>query len=152
MNLYPIDLYTLIKRGGIEPTILKKYLFQILKGLEYLGTLNIAHRDLKPHNILIDPSTNQAVVCDFGSAKRLVEGEENIAYICARCYRAPELVLGATEYTTAIDMWSFGCIVAEILNKKPFFIGDSNIEQFIKILVVLGTPKKEELNEMNSNT
>ena len=54
--------------------------------------------NIRPHNILVDPNSNKVVMCDFGSAKRLVKGEPNIAYICSRCYRAPELIFGATEY------------------------------------------------------
>jgi serine/threonine protein kinase len=64
-------------------------MFQILKGLNYLSTLSIAHRDIKPQNILVDLHKNKAVICDFGSAKQLIEGESNLSYICSRCYRAP---------------------------------------------------------------
>lgn len=63
----------------------------------------------------VNPHTLQLKVCDFGSAKMLVPGEPNIAYICSRYYRAPELIFGATEYTSAIDMWSTGCVMAELL-------------------------------------
>jgi glycogen synthase kinase 3 beta len=68
---------------------MKIIMFQMLKGLNYLSTIRIAHRDIKPQNILIDLSKNKAVICDFGSAKQLVVGEPNLAYICSRCYRAP---------------------------------------------------------------
>jgi glycogen synthase kinase 3 beta len=64
-------------------------MYQILKGLNYLSTLSIAHRDIKPQNILVDLTKNKAVICDFGSAKQLVQGEVNLSYICSRCYRAP---------------------------------------------------------------
>ena len=70
--------------------------------------VGICHRDIKPQNILVNPNTHVLKICDFGSAKRLVAGEPNVAYICSRYYRAPELIFGATEYTTAIDMWSIG--------------------------------------------
>jgi glycogen synthase kinase 3 beta len=62
--------------------------------------LGICHRDIKPHNVLVNPETNKLQLCDFGSAKRLIVGEPNIAYICSRCYRAPELIFGATDYDT----------------------------------------------------
>lgn len=71
MDIYDVDLYSLIKDGNIDPILTKEYLFQILKGLEYLSTQSIAHRDLKPHNILINKRTHEALICDFGSAKRL---------------------------------------------------------------------------------
>jgi serine/threonine protein kinase len=64
-----------------------------------------------------------------GSAKMLVRGETNIAYICSRYYRAPELIFGATDYTTAIDTWSFGCVFAELLLGQPLFPGESNVDQ-----------------------
>jgi glycogen synthase kinase 3 beta len=70
--------------------------------------IGICHRDIKPQNILVDPNTLVLKICDFGSAKRLVKGEPNVAYICSRYYRAPELIFGATDYSTAIDVWSIG--------------------------------------------
>jgi serine/threonine protein kinase len=63
----------------------------------------------------VNPHTHQLKLCDFGSAKVLVKGEPNISYICSRYYRAPELIFGATEYTTAIDIWSAGCVLAELM-------------------------------------
>ena len=65
----------------------------------YISLRDICHRDIKPHNILVNPSTNKLILCDFGSAKKLIRGEPNIAYICSRCYRAPELIFGATDYS-----------------------------------------------------
>ena len=80
--------------------------------------LSIAHRDMKPQNILVDLIKNKSIICDFGSAKKLVKckfdlilAETNLAYICSRCYRAPELIFGATNYSSQIDMWSMGCIL-----------------------------------------
>lgn len=145
MPIYANDLYHIIKQRGIETYQLKTYLNHILRGLQYLASEKIAHRDLKPHNILIDQCASKAVICDFGSAKRLVRGEKNISYICARCYRAPELILGVEDYSPAVDMWSFGCIVAEICNKKPMFRGDSNIGQLMEIIKVRGSPTQDDL-------
>ncbi len=76
-------------------------------------------------------------MCDFGSAKKLIKGklnifdfsgEPNIAYICSRCYRAPELIFGATDYNCQIDMWSTGCVIAELINGEPLFVGESAID------------------------
>lgn len=88
-------------------------------------------------------------MCDFGSAKQLKEGEPNIAYICSRCYRAPELIFGNTQYSTQIDMWSTGCVLAEMLIVHPLFQGDSNIDQLVEIIKVLGCPSTKEIMEMS---
>jgi glycogen synthase kinase 3 beta len=89
MEYFNDNLFQIIQQSSFKPFITKIYTFQILRGLNYLATLNIAHRDIKPQNILIDNNTHKLVICDFGSAKKLVDNEINIAYICSRCYRAP---------------------------------------------------------------
>jgi serine/threonine protein kinase len=81
----------------------------------------------------------------------LVTGETNISYICSRYYRAPELIFGATQYTTAIDMWSAGCVLAEFLLGEPLFAGESAVDQLVEIIKVLGTPTREEIKCMNPN-
>ncbi|KAI7741373.1 hypothetical protein M8C21_000833 [Ambrosia artemisiifolia] len=106
----------------------------IFRALAYIHAIGVCHRDIKPQNLLVNPHTHQLKLCDFGSAKVLVKGEPNISYICSRYYRAPELIFGATEYTTAIDVWSVGCVLAELL------LGQ-----------VLGTPTREEIKCMNPN-
>lgn len=88
-------------------------------------------------------------LCDFGSAKVLVRGERNISYICSRYYRAPELIFGATDYSTAIDVWSCGCVAAELLIGQPLFQGESGVDQLVEIIKVLGTPTREEIFAMN---
>lgn len=122
--------------------MIKLYTYQILRGLNYLTLLSIAHRDIKPQNILVDKNTHKVVICDFGSAKKLIKGEPNIAYICSRCYRAPELIFGATEYTPQIDMWSVGCVIVQMINGEAPFLGDSQIDQLLEIIKILGTPQK----------
>lgn len=94
------------------------------------------YRDIKPHNLLVDPVRHILKLCDFGSAKAFVKGEPNVAYICSRFYRAPELILGATDYTTAIDVWSAGCVFAELLTGHPIFPGISGVDQLVEIIKV----------------
>ncbi|GFS49366.1 hypothetical protein NPIL_411071 [Nephila pilipes] len=84
-------------------------------------------------------------------AKHLVKGEPNVSYICSRYYRAPELIFGATDYTTMIDVWSGGCVLAELMLGQPIFPGDSGVDQLVEIIKVLGTPTKEQIREMNKN-
>ncbi|KAL9234442.1 hypothetical protein vseg_009314 [Gypsophila vaccaria] len=128
------------------------YTYQICRSLNYMhNVIGVCHRDIKPQNILVNPRTHQVKLCDFGSAKMLVPGEPNISYICSRYYRAPELIFGATEYTTAIDMWSVGCVMAELYHGQPLFPGESGVDQLVEIIKILGTPTREEIRCMNPN-
>uniref|UniRef100_A0A2N9HKU3 non-specific serine/threonine protein kinase n=1 Tax=Fagus sylvatica TaxID=28930 RepID=A0A2N9HKU3_FAGSY len=130
----------------------KIYFYQICRALLYIhNSVGVCHRDVKPQNLLVNPHTHQVKLCDFGSAKVLVTGETNISYICSRYYRAPELIFGATQYTTAIDMWSAGCVLAEFLLGEPLFAGESAVDQLVEIIKVLGTPTREEIKCMNPN-
>ena len=86
----------------------KLYLYQLSRALSHIHALGICHRDIKPQNLLVNPTNQQLKLCDFGSAKALVKGEPNVSYICSRYYRAPELIFGSTDYSTAIDIWSQG--------------------------------------------
>lgn len=131
--------------------LVKLYAYQLLRSVGYISQKDICHRDIKPHNILVNPITNRLILCDFGSAKRLIKGEPNIAYICSRCYRAPELIFGATEYSSQIDVWSAGCCIAELFNGEPLFLGESAVDQLVEIIKVLGTPSKEQVLQMNSS-
>ncbi|XP_020589974.1 shaggy-related protein kinase epsilon-like [Phalaenopsis equestris] len=128
------------------------YTYQICRALSYIHrVVGVCHRDIKPQNLLVHPETYQLKICDFGSAKMLVPGEPNISYICSRYYRAPELIFGAIEYTTAIDMWSVGCVLAELLLGQPLFPGESGVDQLVEIIKILGTPTREEIKCMNPN-
>ncbi|KAJ4750149.1 SHAGGY-like kinase [Rhynchospora pubera] len=157
MEYVPETLYRVLKHysnaGQRMPLIyVKLYMYQLFRGLAYIHTVpGVCHRDVKPQNVLVDPLTHQVKLCDFGSAKVLVKGEPNISYICSRYYRAPELIFGATEYTTSIDIWSAGCVLAELLLGQPLFPGKSAVDQLVEIIKVLGTPTREEIRCMNPN-
>lgn len=131
--------------------IVKLYMYQLFRSLAYSHTLGICHRDIKPQNLLVNPVTGELKLCDFGSAKVLVEGGTNVAYICSRYYRAPELIFGACQYTFSIDIWSSACVMGELLLGQPLFPGESGIDQLVEIIKVLGTPTKEEVLIMNPN-
>ncbi|KAI8558485.1 hypothetical protein RHMOL_Rhmol04G0097600 [Rhododendron molle] len=157
MEYVPETMYRVLKHYSDAhqrmPLIyVKLYTYQIFRGLAYIHTVpGICHRDVKPQNLLVDPLTHQVKLCDFGSAKVLVKGEANISYICSRYYRAPELIFGATEYTTSIDIWSAGCVLAELLLGQPLFPGENAVDQLVEIIKVLGTPTREEIRCMNPN-
>jgi len=132
-------------------TLTKLYVYQLSRALAYVHALGVCHRDIKPQNLLVNPKTQELKLCDFGSAKMLVQGEPNVSYICSRYYRAPELIFGATDYSCAIDTWSLGCVFAELLIGQPLFPGESGVDQLVEIIKVLGTPSKEQINSMNKN-
>jgi serine/threonine protein kinase len=133
----------------IPMLIVKLYAYQMLRSLAYIHAIGICHRDIKPQNILVDPTHHVIKMCDFGSAKKLIKGEPNVSYICSRYYRAPELIFGATEYTTAIDVWSTGCVIAELVLGQPMFPGESAVDQIVEIIKILGTPSKTQILAMN---
>ncbi|KAF8759025.1 Pkinase protein [Rhizoctonia solani] len=112
---------------------IKLYMYQLLRSLAYIHSVGICHRDIKPQNLLLNPSTGILKLCDFGSAKILVPGEPNVSYICSRYYRAPELIFGATNYSTNIDIWREW--------HRPT----------VEIIKVLGTPTREQIKTMNPN-
>lgn len=135
-------------REYVPMVLVKAFMFQLLRSLVYLQlpSVNVCHRDIKPHNLLVDANRGILKICDFGSAKQLNPAEPNVAYICSRYYRAPELIFGNQFYTPTIDVWSVGCIFAEMLTGEPIFKGDNSMNQLIEIIKILGTPTKEQMD------
>mmetsp|Transcript_14979 Transcript_14979/g.25585 ORF Transcript_14979/g.25585 Transcript_14979/m.25585 type:complete len:365 (-) Transcript_14979:734-1828(-) len=150
-TVYRVGRYYAKMKQSVPMLYIKLYMFQLFRSLGYMHSFGTCHRDIKPQNLLVDPSTHILKLCDFGSAKKLIKGEPNISYICSRYYRAPELIFGATDYTPAIDVWSSGCVMAELMLGQPIFPGDSGVDQLVEIIKVLGTPTKEEIQAMNPN-
>ncbi|KAJ8984096.1 hypothetical protein NQ317_012753, partial [Molorchus minor] len=150
-TVYKVARHYSKSKQTIPISFIKLYMYQLFRSLAYIHSLGICHRDIKPQNLLLDPETGVLKLCDFGSAKHLVKGEPNVSYICSRYYRAPELIFGAIDYTTKIDVWSAGCVLAELLLGQPIFPGDSGVDQLVEIIKVLGTPTKEQIKEMNPN-
>lgn len=154
MDYIPDTLYKIlrfyVKKSISFPNALGKiYSYQMFRSLAYIHNLGICHRDIKPQNILIDINSHRLVLCDFGSAKQLKPGESSVAYICSRYYRAPELILGEECYGPEIDVWSMGCVIAEMFIGEPIFTGKNSKDQFVKIMTVLGTPTPEDVAAMN---
>ena len=148
-TVYSVTKYYNSIKEAIPMITIKVYMYQLSRALAHIHGMGICHRDIKPQNLLIDPSRHVLKLCDFGSAKCLVAGEPNVAYICSRYYRAPELIINASEYSTSIDVWSEGCVLAEFLLGQPVFVGGSGVEQIQEVVKILGTPTKEEMKIMN---
>ncbi|EAY19244.1 CMGC family protein kinase [Trichomonas vaginalis G3] len=125
----------------------KLFAFQMFAGLNYIHSIGVTHRDLKPQNILCDMESGELKICDFGSAKQLVPGEKSVSYIASRYYRAPELIFDCVYYTSAIDIWAGACVVAEMLMAgMPIFAGGSSLGQLHEIVKVLGPPTEDDMN------
>lgn len=150
-TIYSVAKHYMKAKEPFPMMLIKVYMYQLARALGHIHGCGICHRDIKPQNLLVDPTKFVLKLCDFGSAKALVKGEPNVAYICSRYYRAPELIFGSTDYSTAIDVWSLGCVLAELLLGCPMFPGASGVDQLVEVIKVLGTPTKEELKAMNPN-
>lgn len=139
------------KKQTLPETFVRLAMYQFMRALEYLHGMGICHRDIKPHNLLVDLDAGIVKLCDFGCSKRLIEGEPNIQYICARYYRAPEVVFGWAHYSCAIDIWSAGCVMAEMISLRPIFPGKNSVDQLARIVKVLGPPSTEQLVAMGQD-
>lgn len=160
------DLYLIFEfmeadlHNAIGQKILKdihnRYIFyQIIKGMKYLHSASVIHRDLKPSNILIN-SDCHIKICDFGLARSLVSDEPDkdvvlTEEVATRWYRAPEVLLGSKNYGTAADVWSIGCILVEILIGKPFFPGNSTLNQLQTILAFTGQPLQKDIDSLEAD-
>lgn len=120
----------------------KCLMIQLLEGVRYLHSNWVLHRDLKTSNLLLN-NQGELKICDFGLARQYGSPLKPYTHLVVTLwYRAPELLLGARQYSTAIDMWSLGCIMAELLSKEPLFNGKTEVEQLDKIFRTLGTPNE----------
>uniref|UniRef100_A0A7N0UG92 Mitogen-activated protein kinase n=1 Tax=Kalanchoe fedtschenkoi TaxID=63787 RepID=A0A7N0UG92_KALFE len=145
-ELMDTDLHHIIKSSQpLSGDHCKYFIFQLLRGLKYLHSANILHRDLKPGNLLVN-SNCDLKICDFGLARTSrSNGEFMTEYVVTRWYRAPELLLCCDNYGTSIDVWSVGCIFAEILGRKPIFPGTECLNQLKLIVNVLGSQQEADL-------
>ncbi|KAH6830134.1 Protein kinase superfamily protein [Perilla frutescens var. hirtella] len=120
----------------------KCLMLQLLEGVKYLHDNWVLHRDMKTSNLLLN-NRGELKICDFGLARQYGSPLKPYTHLVVTLwYRAPELLLGAKQYSTAIDMWSLGCIMAELLSKEPLFNGKTEVEQLDKIFRILGTPNE----------
>ncbi|CAD8137691.1 unnamed protein product [Paramecium octaurelia] len=121
----------------------KKFINQMLQALNYCHQNRVIHRDLKPQNILVDIKQQNTQIADFGLARAFGLPLKTYTHeVITLWYRAPEILLGQRQYSTPVDIWSLGCIFAEMAQKRPLFCGDSEIDQLFKIFKIMGTPKE----------
>ncbi|RWR87835.1 mitogen-activated protein kinase 2 isoform X1 [Cinnamomum micranthum f. kanehirae] len=128
----------------------KYFLYQLLRGLKYVHSANVLHRDLKPSNLLLNANCDLKIG-DFGLARTTSETDFMTEYVVTRWYRAPELLLNCSEYTAAIDIWSVGCILGEIMTREPLFPGKDYVHQLRLITELVGSPDDSSLGFLRSN-
>ncbi|KAG5222397.1 cyclin-dependent kinase [Salix suchowensis] len=129
-------------RQPFSQSEVKCLMLQLLEGVKYLHDNWVLHRDLKTSNLLLN-NRGELKICDFGLARQYGSPLKTYTHLVVTLwYRAPELLLGAKQYSTTIDMWSLGCIMAELLSKEPLFNGKTEVDQLDKIFRILGTPNE----------
>ncbi|EAR83972.2 MAP kinase (macronuclear) [Tetrahymena thermophila SB210] len=152
-ELMETDLASIIKsEQPLTDEHCQFFLYQILRGLKYIHSAKVVHRDLKPRNLLVN-SNCDLKICDFGLARTIIPGLKCRAgmltdYVATRWYRAPELLLSWRDYDEKVDVWSVGCIFAELLRRKPFLPGIDTRNQIELIFEYLGTPSEQEINNI----
>lgn len=153
MDLMDTDLRSIIRSDAeLSDSNVQYFIYQILRGVKYIHSANVLHRDIKPSNILVSAEMD-VKLCDFGLSRGVdFENDPTMStpYVATRWYRAPELLLMWDKTSRAMDIWSVGCILAEMLDRtKPrrraLFPGENYLQQIDLILDVLGTPKESEI-------
>eukprot|EP00465_Bigelowiella_longifila_P000688 CAMPEP_0185280744 /NCGR_PEP_ID=MMETSP1359-20130426/66324_1 /TAXON_ID=552665 /ORGANISM="Bigelowiella longifila, Strain CCMP242" /LENGTH=411 /DNA_ID=CAMNT_0027876081 /DNA_START=1133 /DNA_END=2370 /DNA_ORIENTATION=+ len=139
------DLHKIIySKNKLTDDHIQYFIYQILRGLKYIHSANVIHRDLKPSNILLNGNCDLKI-CDFGLARGVDDSDFKLTeYVVTRWYRAPEVMCSCQEYDKKIDVWSVGCIMAELHAREPIFPGNDYIQQMNLIFDVVGTPTKED--------
>ncbi|XP_032902590.1 cyclin-dependent kinase 6 [Amblyraja radiata] len=139
------DLTTYLEKApdpGVPPETIKDMMFQLLRGLDFLHSHRVVHRDLKPQNILVT-SSGQIKLADFGLARIYSFQMALTSVVVTLWYRAPEVLL-QSSYATPVDLWSVGCIFAEMFRRRVLFRGNSDVDQLGKIFDVLGLPSEDD--------
>lgn len=129
-------------RGALPPITIKSFMHQLLKGIDFCHTNRVLHRDLKPQNLLIN-AKGQLKLGDFGLARAFGIPVNTFSNeVVTLWYRAPDVLLGSRTYNTSIDIWSAGCIMAEMYTGRPLFPGTTNEDQLVRIFRIMGTPSE----------
>lgn len=130
------------ERGALPPITIKSFMHQLLQGIDFCHTNRVLHRDLKPQNLLIN-NKGQLKLADFGLARAFGIPVNTFSNeVVTLWYRAPDVLLGSRTYNTSIDIWSAGCIMAEMYSGRPLFPGTTNEDQLVRIFRIMGTPSE----------
>ncbi|XP_043496762.1 mitogen-activated protein kinase p38b-like isoform X1 [Polistes fuscatus] len=146
-HLMGADLNNIVRTQKLSDDHVQFLVYQILRGLKYIHSAGIIHRDLKPSNIAVNEDCELKIL-DFGLA-RPTENEMT-GYVATRWYRAPEIMLNWMHYNQTVDIWSVGCIMAELLTGRTLFPGTDHIDHLTRVLVLCGMPTEETLNKITS--
>ncbi|XP_036721203.1 mitogen-activated protein kinase 11 isoform X2 [Balaenoptera musculus] len=146
-TLMGADLNNIVKCQALSDEHVQFLVYQLLRGLKYIHSAGIIHRDLKPSNLAVNEDCELRIL-DFGLARQA--DEEMTGYVATRWYRAPEIMLNWMHYNQTVDIWSVGCIMAELLQGKALFPGNDYIDQLKRIMEVVGTPSPEVLAKISS--
>ncbi|VDM94852.1 unnamed protein product [Thelazia callipaeda] len=150
MELMNYNLTQIIKQIKLDNKNLSYFTYQMIVAIKYMHRSGIIHRDLKPSNIVVNDKCVLKIL-DFGLARKIETGERMTVYVVTRYYRAPEVILGL-PYDEKVDVWAIGCILAEMINRKILFPGTDRLDQWNKIVQVLGTPTKEFVSKLEHHT
>ncbi|KAL1839180.1 hypothetical protein VTJ49DRAFT_1799 [Mycothermus thermophilus] len=130
------------ERGALKPHVIKSFMYQLLRGIDFCHKNRVLHRDLKPQNLLIN-NKGQLKLGDFGLARAFGIPVNTFSNeVVTLWYRAPDVLLGSRTYNTSIDIWSAGCIMAEMFTGRPLFPGTTNEDQILRIFRIMGTPNE----------
>eukprot|EP00291_Cryptomonas_curvata_P024596 CAMPEP_0172162360 /NCGR_PEP_ID=MMETSP1050-20130122/6623_1 /TAXON_ID=233186 /ORGANISM="Cryptomonas curvata, Strain CCAP979/52" /LENGTH=325 /DNA_ID=CAMNT_0012832331 /DNA_START=301 /DNA_END=1275 /DNA_ORIENTATION=+ len=131
--------------SGLPPELVRKYIYQLCRAINWCHEHDVVHRDIKPENLLINPD-HSLKLCDFGFARTVSAKNRGdlTDYVATRWYRAPELLLGDTNYGKPVDMWAIGCIMGELTDGQPLYPGESEIDQLYVIQKVMGPLTAEQ--------
>ncbi|XP_073125215.1 mitogen-activated protein kinase homolog MMK1-like [Henckelia pumila] len=150
-ELMDTDLHQIIHSNqALSEQHRQYFLYQILRGLKYVHSAKVLHRDMKPSNLILNTNCDLKI-CDFGLARVTSETDFMTEYVVTRWYRAPELLLNSHGYTSAIDVWSVGCIYMEMVNRKPLFPGRDQVHQLRLLMELIGTPSESDLESFHEN-
>jgi len=146
LDLMDTDMERIIQSSNdLTDHHVQYFIYQVLRGLKYIHAANVIHRDLKPSNLLLNADCDLKI-CDFGLARGVKEDVDLTKYVVTRWYRAPELLCACNNYDEKIDMWSVGCILAELLGRTPLWPGKDYINQMALIFNQIGTPAEDDLH------